>query len=81
MTSQIAFEAQVLKHGSVHLFLTHALSRGQSVLSTHSGRQPTYGSPCCSSMQEHTPSMQIALLPHGDGLHLSTTSASENHVK
>lgn len=45
MTSHIALAAQVPLQGSVHLFSTHALLRVQSVLRTHSGRQPVYGSP------------------------------------
>lgn len=35
-----AFCPQVPMHGSMHLFLIHALSRAQSVFITHSGRQP-----------------------------------------
>lgn len=50
-----------------------ALSLGQSEFVTHSGRQLVYGSPKYSGkhMQEPAPlrSLQIALAPHGDGLH------------
>lgn len=80
ITSQIAFKLQVPEQGSMHLFLEQALSRGQSELSTHSGLQPTYGSPWCSSIQVHNPSLQIAFVPHGDGLHLSMISASKSKV-
>ena len=31
--------------GSIHLFLWHALSEGQSEFTTHSGLHATYGSP------------------------------------
>lgn len=40
MTSQMAFSPQVPIHGLTHLFRKHPLSSGQSVLYTHSGRQP-----------------------------------------
>lgn len=39
-TLQIALRPQVLTHGSLHLFPTHALSCWQSLLMRHSGRQP-----------------------------------------
>lgn len=74
----MALEAHVSTHGFMHLFLTQALSLGQSVLRTHSGLHPIYGSPWCSSMQLQTPSEQMAFEPHGEGLHLSTISASKN---
>lgn len=51
----------------------HVLSRGQSVLITHSGLQPAYGSPKYSGKQEQDPapwrSLQTALAPQGEGLH------------
>lgn len=71
MTSQIALDAHVPGHGSTHFLLKQALSLGQSVFSIHSGRQPVYGFPWYSGKQAHTPSLQIAFAPHGDGLHLS----------
>lgn len=58
--------------GSRHLLLTHALSRGQSVFSTHSGRHPVYGSPVYSGKHVQDPapffSLQTAFAPHGEGL-------------
>ena len=45
LTLQIALTPQVPGHGSMHLFLWHALLEGQSELTTHSGRHATYGSP------------------------------------
>lgn len=45
-----------------------ALSSEQSVLSTHSGLQPLYGSPWYSRIQVQTPSAHCALGPQGDGL-------------
>lgn len=45
ITSQTALTAHVPLQGSIHLFWAQALSFGQSELKTHSGRQPTYGSP------------------------------------
>lgn len=57
----------------MHLLLTHALLDGQSVLITHSGRQPSYGLPMYPSMQVHDPalcfSLHIAFAPHGVGEH------------
>lgn len=72
----MALEAQVPLQGSIHLFLTQALSREQSELNTHSGRQPIYGSPWCSSIQVHTPLLHKAFGPHGEGSHLSRSSAT-----
>jgi len=45
--------------GSSHLFRLQALLDGQSWLSTHSGRQPMYGSPKYSGIhtQEPAPSL------------------------
>jgi len=55
--------------GSTHLFRMHALSVEQSVLSTHSGRQPTYGSPKYSGKQIQMPLLHWAFGPQGDLLH------------
>lgn len=59
--------------GSTHLLLIHDRVLGQSLFMTHSGLQPTYGSPKYSGKQEHEPaplcSLQIALTPQGFGLH------------
>lgn len=41
ITSQFAFTPHVPGHGSLHLLPTQALSLGQSVFSTHSGRHIT----------------------------------------
>ena len=65
---QIAFWPQVPGQGSTHLFLTQALSLGQSWFSTHSGRQPIYGSPWYSGIQVQIPLLHCAFGPHGDGL-------------
>lgn len=48
-----------------------ALSFGQSLFRTHSGLQPLYGSPKYCDKQVQTPSLQLAFVPQGDGLHLS----------
>lgn len=73
MTWHSAFNPQVPGQGSLHLLFTHALVLVQSVLRTHSGRQPEYGSPKYSGRHVHEPaplrSLQIALTPQGDGLH------------
>ena len=67
-----AFRPHVPGHGSLHLLLTQARSLGQSVFSTHSGRQPVYGSPKYSGKHTHEPaplrSLQTAFAPQGDGL-------------
>lgn len=68
-TSQRASWPHVPGHGSVHLFLIQALSRGQSSFITHSGLHPLYGSPWYSGKQVQTPSLHCAFGPHGDGLH------------
>lgn len=50
----------------------HALLDWHSALTTHSGLHPSYGLPKNSGKQEHDPapfcSLQIAFMPHGDGL-------------
>ena len=55
ITSQTAFCPQGPGHGSIHLFLTQDLSRGQSLFMTHSGRQTEYGSPWYSGKHLHIP--------------------------
>lgn len=45
MTEQTALVPQVPGQGSIHLYLLHALSWGQSLLSKHSGLHSLYGSP------------------------------------
>ena len=44
-TEQIALIPQVPGQGSEHLFLIQALYIKQSLLTKHSGRQPSYGLP------------------------------------
>lgn len=44
-TWQSALRPQFPGHGSWHLFLMQALFDGQSELTTHSGRHPSYGFP------------------------------------
>lgn len=65
--------AQTPGHGSLHLFCMQANLDGQSVLITHSGRQPSYGLPTNDSahLQDPAPflSVHIALSPQGDGSH------------
>lgn len=73
-TSQRAFWPHVPGQGSTHLLFTQALSRAQSELRTHSGRQPTYGSPKYSGKHEQVPSLHWVLDPHGDGLQGSVTT-------
>lgn len=57
--------------GSRHLVFIQARFRAQSLLRTHSGRHPTYGSPWKSWRHSHTAILlrtrQFALLPQGDG--------------
>ena len=45
LTVHSAFIPHVPGQGSIHLFLWHALSEGQSEFTTHSGLHATYGSP------------------------------------
>lgn len=73
---QIAFEAHVPEQGFVHLFLEHTLSNAQSMLVTHSGLHPTYGSPLYSDRQVQIPFEHKALYPHGDGLHGSSGAST-----
>lgn len=60
----------------MHLLRMQARFRGQSEFITHSGRQATYGSPLYSGMQEHTPLLQLAFDPHGNGLHGSSATGT-----
>lgn len=68
-----AFNAHVPGHGSWHLFCWQTLSELQSVLTVHSGRHPSYGLPKYPGGHIQDPawlcSLQMALLPHGDGVH------------
>jgi len=82
-TSHVAPWPHVPGQGSAHLFRIQALSLEQSVLSTHSGRQPEYGSPWYSGRQVQPPSRHWAFGPQGDGLHGSdcTGSAAEIPTK
>lgn len=63
---------QVPGQGSRHLFCWHILLEGQSVLTEHSGRHPSYGFPEYPDEQTHDAalfrSLQMALLPQGDGV-------------
>lgn len=72
MTWQFAFEPQVPGHGSMHLLRTHALFAGQSELSVHSGRHPSYGLPMYSARQEQDPALfcilHMEFAPHGNGI-------------
>ena len=74
MTLQIALLPQIPGHGSRHLLREQANSREQSLLRTHSGRQPMYGSPKYSGKQEQTPFSQRAFAPHGDKAHGSSST-------
>lgn len=56
-------------HGFTHFLELQIKFLAQSVLTVHSGLQPTYGSPWYSGRQEHSPLLHTALEPHGDGLH------------
>lgn len=67
-TLHIALTPHVPGQGSTHLLRMQALSLAQSEFNTHSGRQPTYGSPKNSGKQVHVPFEHSALKPHGDGL-------------
>lgn len=62
--------------GFTHLFVKQALSLEQSVLRTHSGLQPVYGSPLYSGRHVQTPSLHKVFEPHGDGLHGSVLTGS-----
>jgi len=72
-TLHSALSPHVPGHGSLHLLFAHAFVRSQSAFVTHSGLHPVYGSPKYSGRQTQEPapffSRQIALAPHGDGLH------------
>lgn len=64
----------------MHLFLIHALSLGQSLLRTHSGLHPVYGSPWYSGRHVHMPLLHTAFDPHGDGLHGSFSIISGSKI-
>ena len=73
LTLQWALTPQRPGQGSWHLRLMHALSEGQSELTTHSGRQ-LGGDPIISGRQEHwhCPPIFLGGLefgPHGFGTH------------
>ncbi len=76
ITSQIAFWPQGPGHGFLHLLLKQALSRGQSLLMTHSGRHIVYGSPWYSGKHVQIPFEHWAFGPQGDGLHGSSRGGS-----
>lgn len=69
--------------GSIHLDLTQALFLGHSLLSTHSGLQPLYGSPRYSGLHVHIPLLHKALEPQGEGLQgsVSTGATERKRVK
>lgn len=72
ITLHSAFSPHVPIHGSLHLLLTQALLLSHSVLVTHSGLHPVYGSPKYSGRQEQDPaplrSLHTAFAPQGEGL-------------
>lgn len=72
ITLHSAFIPHVPGQGSLHLLFIQALLRSQSLLTTHSGLQPVYGSPKYSDKHAQDPapfrSLHIAFAPHGDGL-------------
>lgn len=76
ITSQTALWPQVPGHGLTHLLRIQALSRLQSEFNTHSGLHPLYALPWYSGKQEHIPFEQIALEPHGEGIHGSSYCGS-----
>lgn len=69
----MAFRPQVPGQGSIHLLRKQALSRGQSVFNTHSGRHPKYGFPWNSDRHVQTPFKHSVLGPQGDKEHSSST--------
>lgn len=71
-----AFCPQIPTQGSIHLFLTQALLIGHSLLRTHSGLQPAYGSPEYSGKQEQMPLSQRAFDPQGEDAHGSVSIGS-----
>lgn len=79
ITEQTAFIPQDPGHGSMHLFLMHALLLAHSELITHSGLQ-FGGEPINVWRQEHDgiPLMFLhsAFCPHGDGWHGSLCGSS-----
>lgn len=77
-TWQLAFDAHVPGHGSIHLFLVQALLLGQSELTTHSGWQPSYGFPIYPFRQMQAPalarSIHSAFAPQGEGSQAESVS-------
>ena len=71
MTLHSAFVPQVPGQGSWHLDRIQLNVDGQSVSTTHSGRQPSYGLPIYSGKHSQSPFLHIAFGPQGDGLHRS----------
>lgn len=71
-----AFCPQTPTQGSIHLFLTQALLIGHSLLRTHSGLQPAYGSPEYSGKQVQIPLSQRAFDPQGEDAHGSVSIGS-----
>lgn len=70
--------------GSLHLFCIHASVGLQSVLRTHSGRHPSYGSPTKFSSHLHDPtpffSAHFALSPQGSQGELYSITDSKNNI-
>lgn len=69
-----AFSPQTPVQGSTHLFRTQARVVGHSLLRTHSGLQPVYGSPKNSGKQLQTPLSQRAFDPQGEDAHGSVST-------
>lgn len=71
-TWHTAFSPQAPGQGSTHFWLTHALFKGHSELTTHSGRQAG-GDPTNVATQEHTAwpftSLHWLFGPQGEGTH------------
>lgn len=71
-----ALRPQTSLQGSWHLCCIQALSREQSLLITHSGRQPTYGFPKYSGRHVQIPALHWVFDPHKDSLQGSDGSVS-----
>lgn len=65
----MALAPQGSGQGLTHLFRMQALSRGQSLLSIHSGLHPVYGSPWYSGKHVQIPLSHCVFGPQGEGLH------------
>lgn len=76
ITLQTASNPQVVGHGSIHFWLTHAWFKGHSEFKTHSGRQ-FGGLPMKLALHEQTgkPFMTLQLVfdPQFEGLQGSVT--------